>query len=56
MDLLRDTRVLLSLVYRDFICSETERKILVEKERKEVEEAGMIFEDESLKDMFILDD
>ena len=56
MDLLRDTRVLLSLVYRDFLCSETERKILVEKERKEVEAAGMIFEDESLKDMFNLDD
>lgn len=56
MDLLRDTRVLLSLVYRDFLCSETERKILVEKERKEVEAVGMIFEDESLKDMFTLDD
>ena len=56
MDLLRDTRVLLSLVYRDFLCSETERKMLVEKERKEVEAAGMIFEDESLKDMFNLDD
>lgn len=56
MDLLRNTRVLLSLVYRDFICSETERKILVEKERKEVEAAGMIFEDVSLKDMFTHDD
>lgn len=56
MDLLRDTRVLLSLVYRDFLCSETERKILVEKERKEVEAAGMIFEDVSLKDMFTHDD
>lgn len=48
MDLLKDTRVLLSLVYRDFLCAETERKMLVEKERKEVEAAGMIFEDESL--------
>lgn len=56
MDLLRDTRVLLSLVYRDFLCSEAERKILVEKDRKEIEAAGMIFEDVSLKDMFNLDD
>ena len=51
-----DTRVLLSLVYRDFLCSETERKILVEKERKEVEAAGMIYEDESLRDLFKADD
>lgn len=56
MDLLWDTRVLLSLVYRDFLCSETERKILVEKERKEVEAAGMIYEDESLRDLFKADD
>lgn len=56
MDLLWDTRVLLSLVYRDFLCSETERKILVVKERKEVEAAGMIYEDESLRDLFKADD
>lgn len=52
MDLLRDTRILLSLVYRDFLCSEEERKMLVEKERKECEAAGMTYDDESLRDMF----
>lgn len=52
MDLLRDTRILLSLVYRDFLCSDEERKMLVEKERKDCEAAGITYEDESLRDMF----
>ena len=56
MDLLRTTRILLSLVYRDFLCSEEERRKLVEKDRKEIEATGEIFEDESLRDWFPADD
>lgn len=56
MDLSRTTRVLLSLVYRDFLCSEVERKALVDKDREEIEAAGKVFEDESLRDLFKDDD
>lgn len=56
MDLLRDTRILLSLVYRDFLCSEDERKTLVEKDRQELEALGLMYDDESLKDLFDFDD
>ena len=52
MDLSRTTRVLLSLVYRDFLCSDVERKALVDKDREEIEAAGKVFEDESLRDLF----
>lgn len=56
MDLLRETRILLSLVYRDFLCSEQERKMLVEKDRKEMETAGLVYDEESLKDLFDAED
>lgn len=56
MELLRTTQVLLSLVYRDFLCSEAERKELVEKDRKEIEATGKTFEDESLRDLFKVED
>ena len=56
MDLSRTTRVLLSLVYRDFLCSDVERKALVDKDREEIEAAGKVFEDESLRDLFKDDD
>jgi len=52
MDLLRETRVLLSLVYRDFICSEEERKELVEKERLELGIPEEFYKDTSLRDLF----
>lgn len=56
MDLSRTTRVLLSLVYRDFLCSEVEHKALVDKDREEIEAAGKVFKDESLRDLFKDDD
>ena len=56
VDLLNETRVLLSLVYRDFLCSERERKMLVEKDRREMEAAGLAYDDESLKDLFNFED
>lgn len=51
MDLLRDTRVLLSLVYRDFLCSPEERKTLIEKDRETAVAEGWEFKDRSLMDM-----
>lgn len=51
MDLLRDTRVLLSMVYRDFLCSDEERKNLIEEERREAETTGESYEYESLLDL-----
>ena len=35
-ELQRETRVVLSLIYRDYICNEEERKILIEKDQKEL--------------------
>ena len=35
-DLLHETRVILSLIYRDYLCSEEERKILIEKDKSEI--------------------
>ena len=51
MDLLRDTRVLLSLVYRDFLCSPEERKKLIDADRKTAMAEGWEFTDQSLMDM-----
>lgn len=36
-ELLRETRVILSLMYRDYICSEEERKAIILKDRNELE-------------------
>ncbi len=41
MDLLRETRIILSLVYRDFVCTAAKRKELVEKDRIEFQVAGV---------------
>ena len=35
-ELQRGTRVILSLIYRDYLCSEKQRKILIEKDEKEL--------------------
>ena len=52
MELLRDTRLILSLVYRDFVCSESKRKELIEKDRIELEAAGLEYIDDSLRNYF----
>lgn len=54
MDLLADTRAILALVYRDFLCSEEERNELIEKDREEAKKAGWEYEDKSLRDLFKL--
>lgn len=36
--LLRDTRIILSLIYRDYICSEEKRQELIEKDQIEIKE------------------
>ena len=36
-NLLQDTRAILSLVYRDYLCSPEEKKELIEKDKKELE-------------------
>ena len=51
MDLLRDTRVLLSLIYRDFLCSPEERKKLIKKDHETAMAEGWEFMDQSLMDM-----
>lgn len=56
MDLLADTRAILALVYRDFVCSEEERIRLVEKEKEEAKKDGWEYEDTSLRDLFKLSD
>ena len=38
-ELQRGTRVILSLIYRDYLCSEEERKELIEKDREELKQA-----------------
>jgi len=35
-ELLQQTRVMLSLIYRDYLCDEEERKELIEKDKKEL--------------------
>lgn len=52
MELLQETKIMLSLIYRDFICTEDERKALVEAERLELEKNGIEYEDQSLRDLF----
>ena len=52
MELLKETRVLLSLIYRDFVCTDEERKELVEADRSELEKAGMEHKDMSLRELF----
>lgn len=37
-DLQRGTRVILSLIYRDYLCSEEQRKTLIEKDEKELKQ------------------
>lgn len=36
-ELQRGTRVILSLIYRDYLCSEEERKILIQKDKETLE-------------------
>lgn len=52
MDLLRETLALLALVYRDFICSEEERKKIIEKDRLSLGGPEAICEDNSLRKLF----
>ena len=52
MDLLPETRILLSLIYRDFLCSEEERKALIAQDQKKAQAEGWEFHDVSLMDMF----
>lgn len=52
LELLKETRILLSLIYRDFICTEEKRKELVAVERTELEKAGVEYDDQSLRDLF----
>lgn len=52
MKLLDDTRVILSLVYRDFLCSDKERKELIEKDREEAQKVGWEYEAVSLRELF----
>lgn len=43
MDMLVDTRVLLHWVYRDFLCSETERKKIIEEKTLEAAASGEMY-------------
>lgn len=52
MDLLQETRVLLSLVYRDFICSPEERMELIKKDKREAILGGWEYESFSLTELF----
>lgn len=52
MDLLQETRVLLSLVYRDFICSPEERMELIKKDKREAILGGWEYEFFSLTELF----
>ena len=51
MNMLDETRALVSLVYRDFLCSKEERDMLIEKDRIETEAAGFLYQYESLLDI-----
>ena len=52
MELLSETRALLYLIRRDFLCSEVERTKLVQKDKSESEASGEVYEDFSLRDYF----
>lgn len=52
MDLLQETRVLLSLVYRDFICTPEERAELIKKDKREAILGGWEYESFSLTELF----
>lgn len=54
MDMLADTRVLLHLVHRDFLCSESERKKLIEKNTLEAAAREVYYLTESLYDLMNL--
>lgn len=56
MEMLPDTRVLIGMVYRDFLCSEEERIRLIEQDRMEAEASGYAYKYESLMDMLKLAD
>ena len=51
MDLLYDTRILLSMVYRDFLCSDEERKNMIAEEQRHAEEMGRNYKYVSLIDL-----
>ena len=36
-NLLHETRIILSLIYRDYICDAEEKKILLEKDKKDIQ-------------------
>lgn len=52
MDLLEETRVLLSLVYRDFLCSPEEQEELIRKDKREAILGGWEYESFSLMELF----
>lgn len=52
MDLLEETRVLLSLVYRDFLCSPEEQEELIKKDKREAILGGWEYDPFSLMDLF----
>ena len=56
MKLLDKTMNLIHLVYRDFLCSESERKELIEEGKRVAAENGEIYLTESLYDMMDLMD
>lgn len=37
-ELLKDTKIILSLIYRDYLCDETERKDIIKQEREELKQ------------------
>ena len=53
MELLGETRTILSIVYRDFVCSESKRRELIEKDRIEFETAGLEYSNDSLRNYFV---
>lgn len=44
-ELLKDTRIILSLIYRDYICSKEEKNELLLKDKKEIEEQERILQE-----------
>lgn len=52
MDLLEETRVLLSLVYRDFLCSPEEQEELIKQDKREAILGGWEYEPFSLMELF----
>lgn len=52
MDLLEETRALLSLVYRDFLCSPEEQDELIRKDKREAILGGWEYESFSLMELF----